>query len=393
MTSGELGTVEQPHPSVKMVVSFPVLLTVVLAVVTCEAALVFLLPHVTRRYEKRISRATQILQNPPVMAREMESLRMIPPSIGVIYRRQLAANARETDALFSQLLLANDSERQRLIQQGGMSHGAYLAVLRRSYGGSPAESRLEEFLIQNATAIGGKEAAVDGAWLNLQRNYLYAGERAQYAGLIDEARRAYRRFVDLGRMLNRKAGLEGATQWELDAASVRLKVLSPEHAFATLAMRAIQEEPATKGLQFVNDPDPRLAALARYNAASSLWHEGKASEANKLLTANDCGVLTIECKFLRAKILDEPRDERGEPAVSATREGRFLLEELIRELPDDHPLLDDIYFHRALVENQRENKREALAALSELEKRCPHTDLVAEVARLRDDITGRPADE
>lgn len=394
MLNSKLARVRPRRSQAKVVVPAPVLLTLVFAVAAFEVVLIFLLPFLTARYERQVSRTTALLENPPIVSREMESLRMIPPAIGVMYRRRIAKSPSQTGTVFSRLLLANDGERLRLIRQPAMTYETYLGVLRRCYGGGPAEERLEEFLVQNAAAISASFYAADGAWLILQRNYFYAGERAQYAGLIDDARRDYRRFIELGRMLNRKAALGIEMQRQLNTASVRLKILSPELAFETITMNRIQEGPAEAALRFIHHPDPRLAALARYDAASFLWHAGRGDDADKLLAAGDCGVLKTECKFLRAKILDAKADESsGEQAVSARAEARLLVDELIRTLPDDHPLLDDIYFHRALAASQRDDKAGVFAALREIERRCPHTDLVADMKHLREDVPGRTADE
>lgn len=59
------------------------------------------------------------------------------------------------------------------------------------------------------------------------------------------------------------------------------------------------------------------------------------------------------------------------------------------ELPDGHPLLDDLYFHQALVAQHRNDKAGAYAALRTLQHRCPNTDLLANIRFLSDELAGR----
>jgi hypothetical protein len=129
--------------------------------------------------------------------------------------------------------------------------------------------------------------------------------------VIDDARRSYRRFVELVRLLNAGAPLGVNVHRALTRANVRLKVLAAEHAFETHTMRKIQTGSAAVMKSFVTHPDARLAGLARFNAASVLWHaNNEREEAIRLLGDNPsaCGVLAIECKFLLARLFDSLAD-------------------------------------------------------------------------------------
>ena len=159
--------------------------------------------------------------------------------------------------------------------QKAVSDEALIAVLGRCYAGGQQESRLEEFLIRTLPHLEEDRYLVYPASVMLYRNYFYAAERSQYAGLIDDARRLYTRFVDLGRILNRDTALGVEMHRHLNRASVRLKTLAAEHAFETEAVRKIQDGPAEAAATFIDHRDPRLAALARYNTASFLWHDDK----------------------------------------------------------------------------------------------------------------------
>ena len=294
--------------AVPKVVSFATLLTIAIAIVLCEIVLFFLLPSATRRFEKRLERAEQIDTMTIIVPRVYESRRMIPPMIGVLYRRQTESTPPGTEALFRKLLALDDATRLRLLKKNPVSEDAYLAVLVRSYAGGRQEAQLEEFLVRAAPELQDGGYLKHGVAASLYRTYFYAGERSQYAGLIEDARLAYRRFLDLGRMLNRHSGLGIDMHLHLSRANTRLKVLAPEHAFATEAMESIQDGPAEETKNFINHPDPRLAALARYNAASFLWREDKADDAIALLegpapTAACCASNADSCspRFWRRK--------------------------------------------------------------------------------------------
>lgn len=391
----------RPRPRVLRTLSPPVLIAIVAAIVAAELFFIYVLPFASERYTKQIDRAESLLREPTILLRKYESLEMIPPTIGVLYRRQVVANPPEADSLYLRLLPAtDDASRLRLLRERAVSDDAYLAALGRCFGGGPQERRLEEFFVR---ALPHLDPELEGhgyltslVATKLYRNYFYAAERSQYAGLIDDARVLYRRFVELGRLLSRNSANDVELHQHLNRASVRLKVMAPEHAFATDEVRAIQDGPADTALDHLHHRDPRLAALARYNAASFLWHDFHHADAIRLLKEDDCGPLRIECTFLLAKVLDSEADsdQGADPLATVTTqdpagEARNLLNALIGELRDDDPLLDDVYYHRALSAHHRNDTAGALAALQELERCCRNTDLVADVAYLRDLISGR----
>jgi hypothetical protein len=73
--------------------------------------------------------------------------------------------------------------------------------------------------------------------------------------------------------------------------------------------------------------------------------------------------------------------------MALARKAMTLLDELTVELPDNHVLLDDIYFHRALVAGYRGDSAVALRELRELRRRCPNTDLAAQVKSLAQELS------
>lgn len=380
-------------------VSFGILLGLVTAVVLVEILLIWLVPYTAARYKAQLQRAEVIQDDLDLVLREHESLRMFPPVVGVMYRRMVAMNMPpESQKLYAELRGRNNEDRLRLLRQGKPAEESFLGILDYCFEGDARDRQLEELLVR-AVAHGRLPYHDNSVYVRLSHNYYRTAERSQYAGLIDDARRLYRRFYELVRILNRDTALGVKVHRALNRANVRARTLAPEHAFATEAMRKIQVGPAATARSFVTYPDARLAGLARFNAASFLWHaNGDREAAVGLLEGNlpACGLVEVECKFLLAKILNSLADANRltDERVPTAREERALalkastlLDELTRELPDGHDLLDDIYFHRALVTLHRRDPAQARVELQELRRRAPYTDLLADIKYLEESLS------
>jgi hypothetical protein len=368
----------------KRLISAKLIAIVMSIVLVVEIGLLWLLPRWTRQFDRQIKRAELLETTGGYRSRARDASKMLPPVTGQRYRIQvMRTHDNDAEKIFGLLAGRSNVERLRLMKEANVGD-SLPQLLSRCFDGNADQQGLEKFLITSAIA-GDLDFAPWVVYSNLYGDYFGSAERAEHAGFVEDARRLYSRFLELGQLLSRGTFLSEnvEVQRELNRAEVRLLVLEPQHAFFSRELKEIETTNFENVTKFVNARDPRVGNLARFTAASLAWHNGERDKALQFLAhySTECGVLLDYCEFLLSKVVDS-MEARQESTGAFTAEG--LLHDLTERLSDDHPLLDDVYLHWSMMAVDRGNPGRAVTLLSEAARRCPHSDrLYSITARIR----------
>ncbi len=347
-------------------------------IVAAEAAFLAGIPALTKYF---ISRNEELLSN--IASIEMrqrweEAEYMLPPAVGLQYAMETLGGDPATRALAARLAA---QPRETLAESlDALSAGEYRAVLAASYLNRSRYPSLENEVLGN---FGFSQSIV--AYDHLAR-YRETAERSVLAGLVDDARVLYERYLTLGRA----TGLPAADF--LTFAQVELKALSRGQALRTKTWKTLLYGPPADLRPYPHDLDSGVRSLAIFRCASSQYREGDIAGALELLRSrsSDFGPLRDEFELMNAKVLayasvDAPT-ERERIAQSGKAAAAFRA--LAARLPGSHYLLDDVFYIWATLEQDRQ---QAAKIAAEGLRRCrPDAD---EIAGLRDLQSGTERDE
>ncbi len=357
---------------------FRIVTALLACIVAVEAAFLAGIPALTKYF---ISRNEELLNNIgsiEMRQRWEDAEYMLPPAVGLLYAMETLSGDPATRALVARL--AAEPPETLAESLAALSAEEYRAVLAASYVNRSRYPSLEAGVLRN---FGFSQSMV--ACDHLAR-YRETAERSAVAGLVDDARVLYERYLTLGRA----TGLPAADF--LTFAQVELKALSKSQALRTNTWKALLHGSRADVRPYLHDLDSGIRSLAIFECASSQYREGDIAGALELLRSrsSDFGPLRDEFELMNAKVLayaglDAPT-ERERIAQSGKAAAAFRA--LAARLPGNHYLVDDVFYIWATLE---QDGRQAAKIAAEGLRRCrPDAD---EIAGLKAFQSGTERDE
>ena len=359
---------------------FRTLLVIWLGILTLEIVGWSLLRLATVPLRRDVSLALAVAKT-RIATRVSDAAGMLPSFTGRLYQIQ---SAMQNDPGSSELYASTLSFfRNRHGQAPVPSNFWDAELLDLCFNGDEEQRELEKWLVPRLWFP-------EHVYKHLERNYFMLAQRSERTGEIQTAKRLYRRFADLTRMLARESAISLRTevQRKLTVAETRARVLSARHSFRHEALRELDFGRADLISKYLEDRDPSIRAIAVLTYAGSLYRQGEYSGCVEFLNARlaRCGVLFAECSFTLLKA----RARHGRRAQNANERNDLVMAqksfaELTRSLEPDHYLIDDSHLWWALTADWIGDRARALRLLNELPARFPNTDLtyVADAMRWR----------
>jgi hypothetical protein len=348
---------------------FRIVMALLACIVALEAAFLAGTPALTKYF---ISRNEKLLDSIRAIPQRWDDAEyMLPPAIGLLYAMQTLSGDPATRALAAHLATEPPETLARSLE--ALSAKQYRAVLAASYANRSRYASLEAGLLRNF-AFSQSRVVYD-----YLARYRETAERSAAAGLVDDARVLYDRYLTLGRA----TGL--ATSDYLTFAQVELKALSKSQALRTKAWKALLRGSRADARPYLDDPDSGIRSLAIFEYASGQYREGDIAGALELLRSrsSDFGPLKDEFELMTAKLLGYAALEAPTKEERTAQFGKAAaaFRALAARLPDNHYLLDDVFYIWATLD---QDPRQAAKIAAEGLRRCqPDADEIAGLKALQ----------
>lgn len=251
--------------------------------------------------------------------------------------------------------------------------------------------RLEEWIVDRIETEPSDDPPAAGVYTEIEVNYFDTAHQAEAAGQPEHAVWLYARYLKLARRLfSRDVAFDTLDiQRRMTAAQVRVKILAPQHAFRSGTLEDLWHRPAS-AMDYIEDPDPGIRALALFTAAGQMYRTGSFADAIDLIGDRSaaCGALHDECEFLMDKAAFQRAFRLAPPhmlAALAVASERFA--SLAARLPSGHYLKDDALLWVAIAAKESGDSALAVERLQNLLHVCPDTDRRSLVEELLDEYS------